>query len=98
MLVIFENEDERGNSRRMGAMGPLICTRRVSRDMEGKRYGRIGNRGDGVRNGRGTFDSVEKRIWWRGEGISKGSRIEKVGARRKNDGGVHTRIQESSKR
>ena len=63
MLVIFENEDERGNSGRIGAMGPLIYTGRVSRHMEGKRYGRIGNRGDGVRNCEGIFDSFEEGIW-----------------------------------
>ena len=36
MSVIFENEDERGNSRRTDAIGPLICIGRVSRHMEGK--------------------------------------------------------------
>ena len=29
MSVIFENEDERNNSRRTGVMGPLVCTGRA---------------------------------------------------------------------
>ena len=91
MSVIFENKDERGNSRRISAMGPLVCTGRVSRHMEEKHYERIGNRGDGVRDCGEIFNSFE-------EGIGEGSRIEEVGARRKNNGRVCTRIQEGSKR
>ena len=44
MQVIFEDEDERGNSRRTGAMGPLICIGRISRYMEGERYGEVRDR------------------------------------------------------
>ena len=98
MSVIFENENERDNSRRTGVMGPLVCTGRASRHMEEKHYRRIRNREDGVQNCGGIFDSFEKEIWQRGGGIGEGSGIKKVGARRKNDGGVCARVQEGSKR
>ena len=38
------------------------------------------------------FYMFEKRIWWRRGGVSKGGGIEKIGTRRKNNGGVCTRI------
>ena len=66
--------------------------------MKGKHYGRIGNRGDGVQNCGRVFDSFEKGIWQRREGISKGGRIEEVGARREDNGRVCARVQESGKR
>ena len=34
MQVIFENEDEGGDSRRTDAMGPLICAGRIHRCMK----------------------------------------------------------------
>ena len=48
MQVIFEDEDEGGDSRRTGIMGPLICIGRISRCMEGKRYGGVRDRRDRV--------------------------------------------------
>ena len=97
-MVIFENEDERGNSRGIGAIDPFVYTGRISRHMEGKHYGRIGNRGDIVQDCGGIFDSFEKGIWQRGEGISEGGRIEEIGAREKNDRGICARVQEGSKK
>ena len=48
MQVVLKNEDEGDNSGGISAVGPLVCTGRVSRYMEGKYDGRIGSRGDGV--------------------------------------------------
>ena len=48
MQVIFEDEDEEGNSGRISSIGPLICTGRISRCMEGECDGGIGDRRDGV--------------------------------------------------
>jgi len=44
----IKDEDEGSNSGGTSAVGPLVCTERVSRYMEGKFDGRIGSRGDGV--------------------------------------------------
>ena len=46
----------------------------------------------------GEFLAGLKRVWRRGRRIYESSRVEEAGARRENDGGVCTRIQESSKR
>jgi len=48
MQVIFENEDEGGDSGRTSLIGPLIHTGRISRHMEGEHDGGIGNRRNGV--------------------------------------------------
>ena len=48
MQVVLKNENEGGNSRGTNVVGPLICTGRVSRYMEGKCDGRIRSRKDGV--------------------------------------------------
>ena len=49
MQIIFEDEDEGRNNRRTSNMGPLVCTRRISRYMEGERNGGVRGRGDGIR-------------------------------------------------
>ena len=48
MQVVLKNEDEGGNSGGTSVVGPLICTRRVSRYMEEKCDRRIRSRGNGV--------------------------------------------------
>ena len=48
MQVIFEDENEGGNSRRTGIIGPLICTGRISRCMEEECYGGVRDRRNGV--------------------------------------------------
>ena len=45
MQVIFENEVERSNSGGTGELDSLICTGRISRHIEGKRYGKVRSRG-----------------------------------------------------
>ena len=40
----------------------------------------------------------EEGIWRRRGGVGKGSRIEEVGARREDNGGVCSAVQEGSKR
>ena len=62
MQVIFEDEDERGNSRRTSVMGPLICTGRISRCMEGEYYGRVRDRRDGVQDCGRIFDKFKEEI------------------------------------
>jgi len=98
MQVVFKDEDERGNSGGTSAVGSLVCIERISRYMEGKCDGRIRNRGNGVRDGGGIFDSFKKGIQQRRGGIGKGGGVEKVRTRRKDNGGVYTRIQEGGKR
>ena len=44
MQVIFENEDERGDSRRTSLMDSLICIGRISRCVEGEYTRRFGGR------------------------------------------------------
>jgi len=48
MQAIFENENERSNSRRASPMGPLICIEEISRCMERECDGRTRNRRNGV--------------------------------------------------
>ena len=48
MQVIFEDEDEGGDSRRTSVMGPFICTGRISGYLERKHYGGIRDRRDRV--------------------------------------------------
>ena len=50
MQVIFEDEDEGGDSRRTSVMGPFICTGRISGCMEGECYRVIRDRRDRVQN------------------------------------------------
>ena len=50
MQVIFEDEDEGGNSKRTGTISPFIYTGRISRYLERKHYGGIRDRRDGVRD------------------------------------------------
>ena len=42
------------------------------------------------------FTSLKKEVWRRRRGVGKGGRIEKVGARREDDGGIHAGVQKSS--
>jgi len=98
MQIVFEDKDEENNSRRTSSMGPLIYARRISRCIEGKCNKRIRDRRNGIRDYGGIFNSFEKGIQWRREGISEGSRVKEAGARRENDVGIHTRVQESGKR
>ena len=44
------------------------------------------------------FDMFKERIWGRRRRVGEGSRAEKAGARRKNDGGVRAGVQAGSKR
>ena len=48
MQVIFKDKDEGGDSRRISAMGPFICTGRISGYLERKHYGGTRDRRDGV--------------------------------------------------
>jgi len=64
----------------------------VSGCLEGERTRGIEVRREGIRNSRGIFDDFEEGVWRRRRGGSKSGRIEEVGARRKDNGGVCTRI------
>ena len=64
-------------------MGPLICTGRVSRYMEGKYDGRIGSRGDGIRDSGEIFDSFKKGIWRGEEELVKAAKLRKLEQGRK---------------
>ena len=66
--------------------------------MERKCNGRIGSGGNRIQDSREIFDSFKKGIQWRRGGISKGARVKKIGAMRKNNEEVCARIQEGSKR
>ena len=48
MQVVFEDENEGGNSGRTSIVGPLICTGRISRHMERECNGGLGDRRNGV--------------------------------------------------
>ena len=44
MQVIHKNEDERSNGRRIGIVGVILCTRRISRYMKGEHHERLKKR------------------------------------------------------
>ena len=48
MQIILEDEDEGEHGRRTGAVGVVICTRRVGRCLEGKHDERSRSRGGRV--------------------------------------------------
>ena len=45
MQVVYKDEDKRSTIRRTGPMSAVLCTRRISRRMEGKCVGRTRSRG-----------------------------------------------------
>jgi len=92
MQVIFKDENERGDSRRTDAMGPFICTGRISGCMKREHYGGIRDRRDGVQDCGRIFNKFKEGIWRRRRGVSKSGGVKKAGARRKDDGGVCTGI------
>ena len=48
MQVIYKDEVERVISRGIDPVGPLLCTGRISKYLEGKCHGRVGNRRDRI--------------------------------------------------
>ena len=48
MQIIFEDENEGSNSGRTSAVGPLVCTGRISGHIERECNGGIGDRRNGV--------------------------------------------------
>ena len=79
-------------------MDLVICVGRDSRCTERKCDGGIGGRESRIRVGGRIFDMFKEGIWGRRRRVSEGGGVEKIGARRKDDGKVRSRIQEGSKR
>ena len=98
MQTIYKNENEGGSSRRTNLVGTIICTRRVSRHLEGEHLRRFGGRRIRIQIHEGVFGSYQEGVWRRGGEVDKSGRIEKIRARKKDNGRIHPRIQESSKR
>ena len=98
MQVIYQNEVERKHGGRADTMGVDICARRIGRCVEGECDGGTRSGGGGIQVCGKFFYNIKKGIWWRRRGVSKGGRTEKVGARREDNGGVCSGVQEGSKR
>ena len=96
--IIFEDEDERSNSRETNSMNPLICIGRISRCVEEEYTGRFRDRRDRIRISWGIFGRIEKRIWKRRQGGGESSRVKKIGAERENNKGIYAGVQKGSKR
>ena len=92
MQVIWQGKNEGGPIGGTDSMDIVIYAGRSSRCMEGKRAGRAGSSGARI------FGRNKEGVWWRRGGVGKGCRAEKARTRRKNNGGVHIRIQEGGKR
>ena len=69
-------------------MDIVLHARRVSRHVEGKCVGRTGGRRTGILDSREIFSKNKERVQRRGRRIGKSGRIEKAGARRKDNGRV----------
>ena len=98
MQIVYKNENEGGGSRRADSVGVIIYARRVSRHLKGEYLRGFGRRRIEIQICKGVFGSHQEGVWKRKEGVCKGSRVEKIRARRKENGRVHSRVQESSKR
>ena len=79
-------------------MGIVVCAGRGSRCVERKCVRRTGGRRVRIRNSRKVPSRDKKGVWWRGEGISEGSRVKKAEAGRKNNGRICLGVQKSNKR
>ena len=79
-------------------MDIIIYVGRVGRCMERECDGEIRSRGVRVQVSRRILNKLKKGVWERRRGVGKGSRAEKIRARRKDNGRVCTGVQESSKR
>ena len=92
MQTIYKDEDEGGGSRRTDLVGIIIYTRKISRCLEGECLGGVGRRRIRIQICRGVFSSHQEEVWRRGGEVSKGSRIKKIRAERKDNGGVCLRV------
>jgi len=63
MQVVYQNEDERSDSRETNSIGIIICIGRVSRYLEGKYFGGLGSRRIGLYNSRRISSRSEEGIW-----------------------------------
>ena len=98
MQTVYKDEDEESGSKRANPVDVIICARRISRYLEREYLGEAGERGIGIQICERVFGSHQKRIWRRGEGVGKDGRVEKIRARRKDNGRIYSRVQESSER
>jgi len=69
-------------------VGVVIHTERIGQCVEEKCNGRTRSGRDRIGDGGRILVKFEEGVWQRERGISKDGRIEKVGTRRKNNGGV----------
>ena len=63
MQVIFEDKDERNNSREANPMNTIICAERVSRCMKREFVGRFGIRRSKIWVSREIFVEIKEIIW-----------------------------------
>ena len=73
-------------------MDPVIYTGRSSRYVERKYNGRVESRDNRIQVCGRIFDKFKEVIWQRRRRIDKGSKVEKVGTRKENNGGVCIRV------
>jgi len=86
MQTIYKDEDEGGGSRRIDQVSTIIYARRVSKHLEEEHLGRFGRRRIGIQICGRVFSSYQEGVWRRGGGVGKSGKIEKIRARRKNNG------------
>ena len=65
MQVIFENEDERSNSRESSTINTIICIERISRCMKEKIVKGLRIRRSRIWISRKVFIRIKERIWKR---------------------------------
>ena len=62
MQVVFEDENEGGNSGRTSIVGPLICTGRISRHKKEECLREFGDRNIGIWNDWRIFSRLKKNL------------------------------------
>jgi len=73
-------------------MSVVIHAGRIGQYIKEKCNRRTRSGRDRIQDSGRILVKFEEEVWRRGRGISKGGRIEKVGTRRKNDGGIYAGV------
>ena len=98
MQAIHKNKDEESGSWRTDSVGVIIYIGRIGRCLKEKYTRRLGKKVVRVWNSRRIFSRYKEGVWRRRQEISESDRAEKIRAGRKDNEGVCTEIQKSSKK
>ena len=73
-------------------MDAVICTGRISGCLKGECFGETERGNTRIRISRGISGNHQERVWRRRRRVGESSKVEEVGARRKDNGRVCSRV------